>query len=491
MALVSPSEGSDGRRRRQGRGIAALLERMRARWQAWSLSRQFGTCASLVMLPAMLVMGLWVSDRIQDSVTRGAGTSAALYIENFVEPLLQDLVHDRPLLDDSRRRIERLLVDTSLGQRVLTFKIWAGGGKVIASNRSDVVGKVFPPSERLKRAWAGEVTSGFDHLKDDENEAEKRSGIPLLELYIPIRARGQERVIAVAEFYEKAPELKAELAHARAMSWMIVAAVTLAMLAALSAIVRTGSRTIEEQRGALERRVDELTTLLAENRQLRQRAHLASALASESSEAYLRRLGADLHDGPAQLISLALLRLGSGATAGSVQGANGQDERPCVRAVLGDALKDIRNILSGLVLPEIDGLSAAQTIEMVVSRHRQLTGSEVGLNCTGLPEQVSPAMKQCLYRIAQEGLANAFRHGGGIGQSVTAVMERGAINITIADRGLGFAPEPGGAGAGLGIRGLTNRIESLGGSLRIDANPGGGTRLVARLPLSAGDHIDV
>mgnify|MGYP001396359393 CR=1 FL=1 len=286
-------------------GLGATL----ARWRSWSLARQFATSATLVLLPAMLTIGWWVSSRIQEAVTHGAATSAALYMENFVEPLVQELAKGDVISEVNQQKLARLLTDTSLGQKVISFKIWTMGNIIVASNRPELIGKSFEPSPSLRESWKGKFKAEFDHLVDQENEFERKLGVPLLELYIPLRARGGEKVIAVGEFYEKAYELSDELRHAKFNSWLVVAGVTLAMLSALFGIVWRGSQTIEDQRRTLEERVKELTRLLQENGQLRARARRASARASESNEVFLRRLGADLHDGPAQLISLALLRL--------------------------------------------------------------------------------------------------------------------------------------------------------------------------------------
>ena len=484
-------EGSD-KAGPERRSLLSLVARAREAWQRSSLAQQFVISASLVMLPAMLVIGLWVSERIRESVTHGAGTSAALYIENIIEPMLQGLAKADQLPEKAQRDLDRLLVDTPLGQRILTFKIWRRGATVIASNRPELIGQTLPPSTGLKRAWTGVVGAEFDELTDTENQPEKQYGIPLLELYIPIRERGTDRIIAVAEFYEKAPELKTELLQARVNSWLVVAGVTICMLAALFALVRRGSRTIDEQRETLEQRVEELTMLLQENRQLRQRARRASVLASENNEAYLRRLGADLHDGPGQLISLALLRLDEAQTPArqrpGAPTAGDNNERAAagkmgVREVLSDALADIRNILNGLVLPEIEKLSTAETLEMVVSRHSKLTGTSVRLSAGELPENVHPAIKQCLYRIVQEGLANAFRHGGGLGQAVAAHVNDHTLHITVSDEGPGIPEDGKQADCRLGLRALANRVESLGGTLIVENAPGAGTRLAVRLPL--------
>jgi signal transduction histidine kinase len=460
---------------------AGIWRRLTETWATWSLARQFGTCASLVLLPAMLLIGFWVSGRIKDSVTHNAGTSAALYMENFVEPLIQDLAAGTAISPDNVETLGRLLTDTSLGVKVLTFKIWTKGGIVVASSRAELVGKKFTPSSGLLAAWQGRASSEFDHLHDAENEFEKNTGIPLLEVYIPLRERGTDQIIGVAEFYEKAYALKAELIRARLLSWLVVGTVTLSMLSALFAIVRRGSETIEHQRAALESRVTELT-------ELRSRAQNAFARATESNERYMRRLGADLHDGPAQLISLALLKLGTDPpldelAEGSASAADAADNI-CVRKVLSDALRDIRNLAVGFAVPEIESLCLADAIWTVVNRHERLTHTKVDFNVDSPLPGVSHATRLCAYRFVQEALSNAYRHAGGIGQSVHAKIDGDDVIITVADSGDSADSVLRSTSSGLGLRGLADRIESLGGSLDVVLRGENGTKLTARLPLT-------
>ncbi len=451
-----------------------VWKRLNETWAAWTLARQFGTSAAFVLIPAMLVIGLWVSSRIKESVTQTAGASAALYMENYVEPLVQDLAAGMPISAVNVASLGRLLVDTSLGQKVLTFKIWTHGGLIVASSRPELVGSKFQPSHGLLAAWGGRASAEFDHLHDAENVFERSAGIPLLEVYIPLRERGTERIIAVAEFYEKAHNLSAELNRARALSWLVVAAVTLSMLASLFAIVRLGSETIELQRAALESRINELTLLRA-------RAQSAFARATESNEGYMRRLGADLHDGPAQLISLALLRLGMSNAVPSAA----TDDAICVRQVLTDALQDIRNLSIGFAVPEIESLSIVETMQKVIDRHERLTGTAVDFSVDGALPRVAHATRLCAYRFVQEALSNACRHAGGLGQAIHAKRDGDSVVITASDKGDGSTVKtikP--AGTGLGLRGLADRIESLGGTLDIELRQATGSRLTARLPIT-------
>jgi signal transduction histidine kinase len=461
---------------------ASTWRALLATWSTWSLARQFGTCAAFVLIPAMLLIGLWVSNSIQQSVTNNAAASAALYMENFVEPLIQDLAADRPMSSANVAALGELLTKTSLGQKVLSFKIWTRGDIIVASSRPELINQHFTPSSGLLAAWRGHASSEFDDLDDAENDFERRTGIPLLEIYIPLRERGTDRIIGVAEFYEKAYALKTELNRARLMSWLVVGAVTLSMLTALFAIVRRGSETIEQQRAALESRVNELTLL-------RHRAQNAFARATESNESYMRRLGADLHDGPAQLISLALLRLGTDQPEGS-RADSPASENICVRQVLTDALQDIRNLAVGFAVPEIEAMCLEEAMRTVIDRHERLTRTAVVFSCEPLPK-VAHATRLCVYRFVQEGLSNAYRHAGGIGQAVDAKIIGDMIHITVSDSGESHVPDvrPS-TSSGLGLRGLADRIESLGGSLDVNIRSTNGTRLTARLPMTAmeSDH---
>ena len=118
-----------------------------------------------------------------------------------------------------------------------------------------------------------------------ESAKERARGLPLLEIYSPIREPWSGEVVAVAEFYEVATEITANLRAARFQSWLVVLAVAAATMALLSGIILRGSRTIQGQRQALTERVAELSALLTQNRALRQRVGHQRAV----SEAYRRR----------------------------------------------------------------------------------------------------------------------------------------------------------------------------------------------------------
>ena len=201
----------------------------------------------------------------------------------------------------------------------------------------------------------------------------------------------------------------------------------------------------------------------------------------------MRRLGADLHDGPAQLISLALLRLDAGCVL-----VDGREDRPDdgltaeerrkIHQVLVEALTEIRNMSVGLALPEIEGLTLRQTIEVAISNHEQRTGTEVASELSLPTTSVAQMVKATAYRFVQEGLNNAFNHAAGNGQFVAAIVEAGVATIEVRDDGPGFDTAEAERSERLGIAGLRERLQSLGGNFEIFSSPVGGTRLIARFP---------
>jgi signal transduction histidine kinase len=86
-----------------------------------------------------------------------------------------------------------------------------------------------------------------------------------------------------------------------------------------------------------------------------------------------------------------------------------------------------------------------------------------------------------IYRLVQEGLTNAARHGAAR-QVWIGIAAGAAIRVTVEDDGLGLA---GQGGAGLGLKGMRERLAALNGELRLSARPGGGTRLEAIIPRTA------
>ncbi len=253
----------------------------------------------------------------------------------------------------------------------------------------------------------------------------------------------------------------------------------------LAGFVRGASDTIQRQQTELAHKVVQLTDLLARNRELNERVRRASASVAQLNEGYLKRIGSELHDGPAQDLGLSILKLDALAarhekTATDTDMVTQFNE---IGISLQNALKEMRGIAAGLSLPQLTELDLAGTVQHVVRAHERRTGSRVELFFQPPPNAVAPPLRITVYRLIQEALNNAYRHAGGAGQRVRVSSEDDQLLVMVSDSGSGFDPRQAIESGRLGLSGMRERVESLGGGFHIDSQPGQGTTIFARLPL--------
>ncbi|MBA8801242.1 hypothetical protein FHW77_004997 [Agrobacterium sp. RC10-4-1] len=434
-----------------------------ARWNSQSLARQFLLAGGFVAICAMVVVGYFVASLIENAVTRNSAATTALYVDSVIAPLLPDMQTTQSLDDSITRALDETLGQGALGKRLFSFRLWRRDGTILYSSEKSLSGKQLPLSGDLKTAFTGRMTARFNRIDGVESDAERDSEKPLLQIYNPVLQPWSGNVVAVSEFFEVADEFEWSLKQARLLSWLAVAAFTTIFFGLLSIIVLRGSRTIDSQRRALNDRIDELSALLRQNEALRARVQRATQRATSLNESYLRRIGADLHDGPAQLVAYASLRLDSPKLADPRTSAEEREASLTnIKTSLDDAMAEIRAICSGLMLPHIETDSLAELLKRAIVAHEQRTGVTVDLLLNETPAYLSRAAKICIYRFVQEALNNGYRHAGGIGQKVTQSSERSQVTVEVVDEGHGFSmsdvsPEK------LGLAGLRDRVESLGG----------------------------
>ncbi len=429
------------------------------------------------MLAGMFLVGNWVEEQIKQGVTANAAVSTALLLDSFVTPLAQELKETDTLTIGPVLALDDLLQNSSFADKVVGLRLWKPDGTVAYSDDLSLVGEKFEVSESLKQASGGEVVSEFSLLGLLDNMEGPEGGRPLLEIYSPIRAQWTGEVIAVIEIYEDATELAKTLSEARRNSWLVVGSVTVSMVLVLLTIVDAGSELIRRQRQSLEK-------AFTENKALLRRVERASGRSAELTEQQLRRVSADLHDGPAQLVSLAALRMGSLSLARDDMAT--QKEVAVISQALADAMQDIRDICNGLSLPEIEHQSLGQIIRSVVASHEARTGTRVQVCLEGEDLELTPPVKICLYRFLQEGLNNAFRHARG--QQVRIRVDVGnrkmlnaSVENSLNEVGKSETEKHSKSGPGIGLRGLRERIEALGGSFGFSQSKKKGARLTMRV----------
>ncbi|MBW3633408.1 MAG: sensor histidine kinase [Chloroflexi bacterium] len=470
---------------------------LRSRLERLSPAQRFMLGSLAILTIGMAGIGTWVTRQIEEGVVDRTAATTALYVDSLVAPPLQDLAEADTLSPEAIDRLDWLFEDTPLGQEVVVFQVWDPDGHIVYSTVPDLVGQAFPVEGELASALAGTVSA---EVGEAEGSGELPPDVPhneLIEIYSPIRSRSTGEVIGAAEFYYAADDLRSDVAAAQRESWLVVGGATLVIYLLLATFIQRVSNTVRRQQRELAEQVTRLTDVVQQNQELHERVRGAAARTAALNERFLRRFSAEVHDGPAQEISLALLRLDHvAALAGSSERdepvkAEIERELDVIQNSLRRSLKDVRATSSGLLLPHLGALTVAQTLDHVVRGHQRRTGLVAKLSLRDLPTQAPLATKIALYRIVQEALTNAWRHADGATPTVTVAGSNDKLTVEVADPGPGFDPShAGGSETHLGLVSMRERAESLGGQFHIESAPGRGTRAVATLPLGTlgGDH---
>lgn len=474
-----------------------MWTRIRDSLKHLSLVQQFILASLVILLTGMIGIGAWMGQQIEAGVVHGTATTAALYVESFVAPPLAELAQGSLISPEHVTMLDDLLKNTPLGQQVVAFKVWGTGGRVLYSTDSSIVGRTFPVPDRLARAWHGEVTGRISKLEEEENVGERKTSARLLEIYTPVYDDGTNHIVAVAEFYQRIESLQADISTSQRWSWLVVVVAMLVIYLLLVGFVRRAGDIIARQQNKLSDQVTLLTGLLEQNRKLGERVRGAAARVATLNERFLRRTSAELHDGPAQDLGLALLRLDYAMARSETCALPDQNGHQCnddlvaVQSSLQHALQEMRTISAGLGMPELQDLTLSESLARAVRAHERRTGTQVARTLDDIPDQVPLPVKVTLYRLVQEALSNAYRHAGAVGQQVFASFQSDELVVEVVDQGSGFeVHQMKDEDQHLGLVGMRERMESLGGRCEVLSKPGRGTRVIARLHLQAteGEH---
>ena len=217
----------------------------------------------------------------------------------------------------------------------------------------------------------------------------------------------------------------------------------------------------------------------------------------EADERMLGRIGLDIHDGPTQLLSVALLEVqllevdlnaaeGEGSTLpGGLRPALGR-----IYETLGGAVHEMRELIGQLRPAQFEGRVLPDILGDAVHAFEQRTGARISYDISGdFPEpEVSISQRITLYRTLQEALSNAHRHGQASEVRVKLRGETEGTVLEVFDNGRGFDVDgvqrarAGAPDARFGIFGMRDRAELLGGSCEIVSERGVSTRVRVVLP---------
>jgi signal transduction histidine kinase len=423
------------------------------RWRDLELATQYLIASVSVVLLVSAVSGMLISAVLNRSAIDDRSERAALFLEGVFANALQDVADDGALSSGSVAYLDAVMANADFAGRFPYLEVWLPTGQIVYSNSPMLMGRQLALPVEAEHAFAGAVRWTFADLGAEEHTL-RRFQSPLLEVYAPVHRLGSDEVIAVVEIHETAETLEHSLNTTNLLVWSLVVAGALVAIIVLFGIVQRGSRTIQAQRIDLAERLKASLHLRAQVGEVQNAAFLA--------EKRLKLASADLHDGPSQLINFALLKAQESALAKTP--AERARILNAMQTSLITALSEIRSISHGLILPDIANLSLDAIVDLAIEAHEARTGASVirqgqfGAAHAGLETQIA------LYRIAQEGLNNAFRHSQKSSVTISCEMAGQKARIELRNAISTARPREPHELSGMGLDGLKARVEILDGT---------------------------
>jgi signal transduction histidine kinase len=185
-----------------------------------------------------------------------------------------------------------------------------------------------------------------------------------------------------------------------------------------------------------------------------------------------------LHDEVGQLLTALRVQLGQIEPAEPSLKANWT-----LASHLADkSLRSVRAMARGLRPAMLDDLGLAPALQWLGREVSKTTPLNVEVQVEGAAAGLSEQARTSLFRVAQEALTNCVKHASSANARVSLRESAAEVVLTVQDDGKGFTA---GVTSGIGLLGMRERMEELGGALAVIASPGNGTTIRANLPKTA------
>jgi len=206
----------------------------------------------------------------------------------------------------------------------------------------------------------------------------------------------------------------------------------------------------------------------------------------DAQEQERSRIARDLHDELGQHLTAIMIGLRTIEQAADLPQAM---ERARTVAAAGAAgLSEVRRIARALRPTVLEDLGLVTAIERLGEEFQSVNGVPVELALSIDPStRFAQQVELCVFRVVQESLTNAAKHAGAQRLRVRLAASNAMISVLVADDGHGFDPDET-MGSSFGLNGMRERVELFGGRFEVKSKPGGGTTILAEVPVEgAGD----
>jgi signal transduction histidine kinase len=215
-----------------------------------------------------------------------------------------------------------------------------------------------------------------------------------------------------------------------------------------------------------------------------------SARLVSAQEEERRAISRELHDEVGQSLSALLMEAGNAAASVPNDSVDVRRHVESIKKLAEASVTIIRNMTLLLRPSMLDDFGLVPALEWQAREVSKRTGLRVhvdfhvGANAGSdeLPDELPDDLRTCIYRVVQEALHNCARHSQARSVKVVVRQEQSRIILSVEDDGRGFDAR---RVRGLGLVGMEERVNHLGGAFEIESEPGGGTRVAVELPLAS------
>jgi signal transduction histidine kinase len=200
-----------------------------------------------------------------------------------------------------------------------------------------------------------------------------------------------------------------------------------------------------------------------------------------------KRIARELHDETSQSLTALMLGLDTVRMALAVDARKAEEHLQTIKYIAEGMLGNIHRLIADLRPSLLDDLGLVPAITWYGEQRLNPLGITLYLDEDGLQGRLSPAMETALFRIVQEAMTNVVRHARASAVTVRLVRRGGYLTLQIADNGCGFDPQilqsADPRSEGLGLRGIQERVNILGGEFYLQPAPGQGTVITVHVPI--------
>lgn len=408
-----------------------------------------GVACSLVVT---VVLGIWIPRLVRHHLLQARADLIAGIGDEIAD---RGLVPVGPPATDSYEALRVAIQDSLLGGETVRVKLWTTDGEVAFSDDERLVGESFDLTPLARRALAGSPSYGVSDLSEPAHALERSLG-EVIEFFVPVHGDTGE-IVGLFEVEQRTDTLDASLRNVRRVVWIAIGTGVGLLFVFMATLLMAAMRAFRRRREQAER--------------------LLAALFRAQEEERHRIVGA-LHDDIGQTLFRLLYGL-EGSRALLAVDHPAREELTHLAEITRDIDRTLRSELRVLHRGIDEQLGLRDALEQLVDDATSESELDIDLDIdAGDPPPLGTAARSALVQAAREAITNVRKHAAATHVDVEVRYGPRTVIVTVRDDGSGVR-----SAEGLGLVTTRERLDALGGSLKVSSIRGRGTTFRATMPV--------